>query len=176
MDLLKYLEPMKDIPERFSNLAFWRGVRKLRDEVVNALEYVDSWGENVESKLANVKNVDYTKTKYIACSYRKQPLPKSLYEVSGDCIVVRMVSGIIVPELPSDFGAVAYGTCDVSATIDNSQVRNTCQALPMFQHVGSDVRMQLNNFATYFNTSDGSIPASTTLYVDNTYLYYYPTK
>ena len=49
MDLLKYLEPMKNLPERFSNLAFWRGVRKLRDEVVNAFEYVDSWGENIES-------------------------------------------------------------------------------------------------------------------------------
>lgn len=49
MDLLKYLEPMKNLPERFSNLAFWRGVRKLKDEVVNAFEYVDSWGENVES-------------------------------------------------------------------------------------------------------------------------------
>ena len=54
MDLLKYLEPMKNIPERFSNLAFWRGVRKLRDEVVNAFEYVDSWGENIEHKLDNL--------------------------------------------------------------------------------------------------------------------------
>lgn len=54
MDLLKYLEPMKNLPERFSNLAFWRGVRKLRDEVVNAFEYVDSWGESVESELANL--------------------------------------------------------------------------------------------------------------------------
>lgn len=53
MDLLKYLEPMKNVPERFSNLAFWRGVRKLRDEVVNAFEYVNSWGESIESKLAN---------------------------------------------------------------------------------------------------------------------------
>ena len=54
MDLLKYLEPMKNIPDRFSNLAFWRGVRKLRDEVVNAFEYVDSWGENIEHKLDNL--------------------------------------------------------------------------------------------------------------------------
>jgi hypothetical protein len=54
MDLLKYLEPMKNIPERFSNLAFWRGVRKLRDEVVNAFEYVDSWGENIESNLSHL--------------------------------------------------------------------------------------------------------------------------
>lgn len=54
MDLLKYLEPMKNLPERFSNLAFWRGVRKLKDEVVNAFEYVDSWGEHVESQLDNI--------------------------------------------------------------------------------------------------------------------------
>ena len=56
MDLLKYLEPMKNIPERFSNLAFWRGVRKLRDEVVNAFEYVDSWGDNIENKEAQMKS------------------------------------------------------------------------------------------------------------------------
>ena len=51
MDLLKYLEPMKNVPERFSNLAFWRGVRKLSDEVVSAFEYVNSWGESIENKM-----------------------------------------------------------------------------------------------------------------------------
>lgn len=51
MDLLKYLEPMKDLPKRFSNLAFWRDVRKFKDEVVNALEYVDSWGEHIENSI-----------------------------------------------------------------------------------------------------------------------------
>lgn len=54
MDLLKYLEPMKNLPERFSNLAFWRGVRNFKDCVVNAFEYLDSWGESVESELANL--------------------------------------------------------------------------------------------------------------------------
>ena len=54
MDLLKYLAPMKNTPERFSNLAFWRGVRKLKDEVVKAFEYVDSWGKNIESKLTSI--------------------------------------------------------------------------------------------------------------------------
>ena len=53
MDLLKYLVPMKNTPERFSNLAFWRCVRKLKDEIVKAFEYVDSWGKNIESELAN---------------------------------------------------------------------------------------------------------------------------
>lgn len=66
MDLLKYLEPMKNLPERFSNLAFWRGVRKLRDEVVNAFEYVDSWGESIEADITNLKasNIPFNIHKY----------------------------------------------------------------------------------------------------------------
>ena len=56
MDLLKYLEPMKNLPERFSNLAFWRGVRKLKNEVVNAFEYVDSWGDFVENNLTSLES------------------------------------------------------------------------------------------------------------------------
>ena len=60
MDLLKYLEPMKNIPERFSNLAFWRGVRKLKNEVVNAFEYVDSWGNGIESEIDSLKNAYVT--------------------------------------------------------------------------------------------------------------------
>ena len=53
MDLLKYLKPMKNLPVRFSNLACWRDLKKLKDSVVNAFEYVDSWGTNIESQLAN---------------------------------------------------------------------------------------------------------------------------
>lgn len=55
MDLLKYLEPMKNLTDSFSNLAFWRGVRKLRDEVVNAFEYVDGWGESVEHDISSLQ-------------------------------------------------------------------------------------------------------------------------
>ena len=63
MDLLKYLTPMKNMPERFSNLAFWRGVRKLKDEVVNAFEYIDSWGDNIESKEAQMElDIDNAQT------------------------------------------------------------------------------------------------------------------
>lgn len=65
MDLLKYLVPMKNLPERFSNLAFWRGVRKLRDEVVTAFEYVDSWGENIES------DIDLLQSKKVTPHYSK---------------------------------------------------------------------------------------------------------
>lgn len=71
MDLLKYLEPMKNLPERFSNLAFWHGVRKLRDDVVNAFEYVDSWGDGIElniSALRNYKISSYQSPKFDAYS------------------------------------------------------------------------------------------------------------
>ena len=63
MDLLKYLAPMKNLPDRFSNLAFWRGVRKLKDEVVNAFEYIDSWGDNIENEQAQMKlDIDNAQT------------------------------------------------------------------------------------------------------------------
>lgn len=54
MDLLKYLEPMKNLPERFSNLAFWRGVRKLWDEIIKTFENVESWGTLVENNLTSL--------------------------------------------------------------------------------------------------------------------------
>lgn len=62
MDLLKYLEPMKHLPDRFSNLAFWRGCRKFKDAVVNAFEYVDSWGTHIESLLPSS---EYVKSKSV---------------------------------------------------------------------------------------------------------------
>lgn len=71
MDLLKYLEPMKNLPERFSNLAFWRGVRNLKDCVVNAFEYLDSWGDGIElniSALRNYKISSYQSPKFDAYS------------------------------------------------------------------------------------------------------------
>ena len=56
MDLLKYLEPMKNLPERFSNLAFWRGVRKLKDEMLKTFEYVGDWGNSIEGQITDIKS------------------------------------------------------------------------------------------------------------------------
>lgn len=53
MDLSKYLESMKNLPDRFSNLAFWRGVRKLKDEMVKTFEYVEEWGNDIEKITEN---------------------------------------------------------------------------------------------------------------------------
>lgn len=51
MNLSNYLKTMKNLPDRFSNLAFWRGVRKLKDEMVKTFEYVEEWGTSVEGEI-----------------------------------------------------------------------------------------------------------------------------
>ena len=56
MDLSRYLETMKNLPDRFSNLAFWRGVRKLRDAMVKTFEYVGEWGTLVENNLTSIES------------------------------------------------------------------------------------------------------------------------
>ena len=111
MDLLKYLEPMKNIPERFSNLAFWRGVRKLKDEVVSAFEYVDSWGKNIESKLTTIPYhnqypYQYVETPSDAVRVPTQfKVPLNITKVafddgySKDTYSVN-ISGIITPSMP----------------------------------------------------------------------------
>lgn len=60
MKLLDYLEPMKNMPNRFSNLAFWRSVRYLKDVVVDAFTYVNSWGTGIEAEQAK-QNEDIEK-------------------------------------------------------------------------------------------------------------------
>ena len=55
MDLSQYLETMKNLPERFSNLNFWRGVRKLRDKMVDTFEYVGEWGNGIDGDIASLK-------------------------------------------------------------------------------------------------------------------------
>lgn len=56
MDILKYLEPMKNLPNRFSNLAFWRVVRKLKDEMIKTFEYVGEWGNSIEGQILDINN------------------------------------------------------------------------------------------------------------------------
>ena len=55
-NLSRNLETMKNLPDRFSNLAFWRGVRKLRDAIVKEFEDVSEWGIGIEGQITNIKN------------------------------------------------------------------------------------------------------------------------
>lgn len=61
MDLSKYLETMKNLPDRFSNLAFWRGVRSLKDKLVGTFEYMEEWGNGIEGQIDSLKG-DLTKS------------------------------------------------------------------------------------------------------------------
>ena len=54
MDLSQYLETMKNLPERFYNLNFWRGVRKLKDEIVDTFKYVGEWGNGIEDEITKL--------------------------------------------------------------------------------------------------------------------------
>lgn len=123
MDLLKYLEPMKNLPERFSNLAFWRGVRKLRDEVVNAFEYVDSWGENIENDLANIKSVDYKRNAQLNLTVGDTTIPTTRYMVIDSKFVY--ISNIynlqIGSKLPTNYGATMY----ISVSIEQDSMLTT---------------------------------------------------
>ena len=83
MDLLKYLAPMKNMPERFSNLAFWRGVRKLKDEVISAFEYIDSWGKSIESELANFQIISNAGPLAVTCNNNFNGSVKIVSKTSG---------------------------------------------------------------------------------------------
>ena len=103
MDLLKYLAPMKNMPERFSNLAFWRGVRKLKDEVVNAFEYVDSWGKDIESKLANFQIISNAGPLGVTCNNN----------FDGDVRIVSKASGLALD--------MYINSSNFTATLDNAR-------------------------------------------------------
>ena len=73
MNLPKYIESMKFLPDKFSNLAFWRGVRKLRDKLVDTFEYVGEWGNGIENLLRNLNG-----------SFGHDYFPRSVVELSSD--------------------------------------------------------------------------------------------
>ena len=63
MNISKYVESMKNLPDRFSSLAFWRGVRKLRNKLVETFEYVGEWGNGIEGEITDI-NVNIGGLKY----------------------------------------------------------------------------------------------------------------
>ncbi len=48
MDVLKYLKSIESLPDRFSNLAFWRCLRTFRDTIVDVFTYINMWGNTIE--------------------------------------------------------------------------------------------------------------------------------
>ena len=108
MDLSRYLETIKNLPDRFSNLAFWRGVRKLRDGIVNAFEYIDTWGEDIEHELSNITKVNYSKTSMVNINESRTNVNFHVIEdVDHDAVIIMFAPfDIVVNSLPQDYGAI----------------------------------------------------------------------
>ena len=102
MDLLKYLTPMKNMPERFSNLAFWRGVRKLKDEIVNAFEYVDSWGKNIESKESELENLINSKSGFSLLKVINLTIDMFDFRAIDNTYFIKMTAPPNVPNIPEN--------------------------------------------------------------------------
>ena len=89
MNLSKYIESMKFLPDRFSNLAFWRGVRKLKYAIVNTFNYIESWGNRIENLLRNLNG-----------SFGHDYFPRSAVELSSD--EMKKISIVTVESSDSD--------------------------------------------------------------------------
>lgn len=169
MDLLKYLEPMKHLPDRFSNLAFWRGVRKLRDEVVNAFEYVDSWGEHIETSIDGIfnpnnlklthtnitRNVTVTFTTFTTLTNAKKgiKLDSSTYSLNIDCKIP--TTGYIVVQFFARDNASSTSNYDVVIPVLLYPNGNSCNMylqetvslyIPTTQNAPSNVNVSLHYF------------------------------
>lgn len=101
MNLSKYLESMKNLPDRFSNLAFWRGVRELRDKLVETFEYVGEWGNGIENLLRNLNG-----------SFGHDYFPRSTVELSAD--ELKKIS-IVTVESSDSNGAFSTGYIKVAS-------------------------------------------------------------
>ena len=106
MDLSRYLETMKNLPDRFSNLAFWRGVRKLKDEVVSAFEYIDSWGDHIETVLSQMKRIDYTRCNRVTAFEEVKQVDFHVIEDTTNDVVIIMFKPpeANISNMPTDFG------------------------------------------------------------------------
>ena len=106
MDLSKYLEPMKKLPDRFSNLTFWRGVRKLKDEVVSAFEYIDRWGDDIETRVSKMKPIDYTRCERVTTFEGVEQVDFHVIEDTTNDVVIIMFTppGARISTMPNDFG------------------------------------------------------------------------
>ena len=172
MDLLKYLEPMKNLPERFSNLAFWRGCRKFKDAVVNEFEYVDSWGESIESQLNNIKNVDYKRNQQLNIKVQTTSIPTSQYMVidSKFIYISNLYNLTVGTKLPKNYGATMYAS--VSVTQGSTEIECLGFVTPMLD--SGRIMIVINHLTGMI--PEGSIDTSLPLNITSAYIAYNPTE
>lgn len=145
MDLLKYLEPMKNLPERFSNLAFWRGCRKFKDSVVNAFEYVDSWGESIETEEAQMKqDISDLAVNVGAIAKYNGVDSGGYYKESSSCnwISLTQISG------SSLYNALAFTDGESTITIDNYYLEKLKNVVPVIEWGSNKYLMNASGLLT----------------------------
>lgn len=142
MDLSRYLESMKNLPDRFSNLAFWRSVRKLKGYIVATFNYIESWGNNVENVLRNFNG-----------SFGHDNFPRSTVELSSKQLkkisivtmegsdsqgsfttgYIKVAKGDLhVKEVTSYNNTISMGTCDARLDVELSDHTHTMLPLGVY--------------------------------------------
>ena len=134
MDLLKYLEPMKNLPERFSNLAFWRSVRKLKNDIVTTFNYIESWGNNIEDVLRNLNR-----------SFGHDNFPRTVVELESNELkkissvtregyyYIRVAKGDLhIKEVTSYDTTISIGTCNARLDVELSDHSHTMIPLGVY--------------------------------------------
>lgn len=176
MDLLKYLEPMKNMPERFSNLAFWRGVRKLKDEVVNAFEYIDSWGKSIESKLANFQIISNSGPLAVTCNNNFNGNVEIISKTSGLTLDIYINSSNFSTTL-ENARDVKYGFltiyCHIVKTSGFSDVPITIPAQLFSPSPNVIVAIPTVNFASCNISDVSNVTTSSTVSVKNVTINYF---
>ena len=155
MNLSKYLESMRNLPDRFSNLAFWRGVRKLKDEMVKTFEYVGEWGTLMEGRLNNsFTALDHTIRVTSPSNLLKidQGVPESSvpYPRVDNYMIVFTISDSSITNADIIESAAFHGTLSIDNT--SYDIRRPMPLIPFI--IGSTINLICYPFPIYRENSD----------------------
>ena len=142
MNLTKFLKRMEKTPERFSNLAFWREVRKLKTNIVATFKYVESWGNNVEDVLRNLnRSFGHDNFPHSIVELESNELQKiSIVTMEGSDSQGSFTTGYIkvakgdlhVKEITSYNNTISIGTCDARLDVELSDHTHTMLPLGVY--------------------------------------------
>ena len=142
MKLSKYLLPMTNLPDRFSNLAFWRSVRNLKDDINATFKYIESWGNNVENVLRNLnQSFGHDNYPHTVVELESNELQKiSIVTMEGSDSQGSFTTGYIkiakgdlhIKEVTSYNNTISIGTCDARLDVELSDHTHTMLPLGVY--------------------------------------------
>ena len=142
MKLSKYLLPMTNLPDRFSNLAFWRSVRNLKDAINATFKYIESWGNNVENVLRNLnRSFGHDNYRHSVVELDSNELRKiSIVAMEGSDSQGSFTTGYIkiakgdlhIKEVTNYNNTISLGTCDARLDVELSDHTHTMIPLGVY--------------------------------------------